>query len=131
MLMSLQVAAVVETYEFDRAEQRESYVTLSEELRCPKCQNQNLADSNAEIAQIMREVIVEEIKLGHSEQAIKDLMVERYGEFVLYEPPVVMETLVLWWAPVLFLLIAALAFVYIVFKRSRVTQEGVEGDASS
>ena len=99
--------------------QRKQYVKLSEELRCPKCQNQNLSDSNSEIADVMRAVIAEETLAGKTESDIKQMMVDRYGDFVLYEPPVTAETLVLWWAPVAMLGLAFLAFVRIVVIRSK------------
>ncbi len=111
-----------ELIEFQSDEQRSAFLRLSEELRCPKCQNQNLADSNSEIAEIMREVIAEEVLAGHSEAEIKDMMVDRYGEFVLYEPPRKLETAILWWGPLVLLAIAILIFVTIVVGRARQAQ---------
>jgi len=68
-------------YDFESDDLRKSYQRLTEELRCPKCQNQNLADSNSEISDIMRDVIAESLADGKSEQQIKTTMVERYGDF--------------------------------------------------
>ncbi len=110
-------------YDFESDDLRKSYQRLTEELRCPKCQNQNLADSNSEISDIMRDVIAESLADGKSEQQIKTTMVERYGDFVLYKPPVTVETMALWWAPMVFLGVAALVFVFIVAKRKKLNAE--------
>ena len=119
-LLALTAAnAQEDIYQFDTKNQRESYITLSTELRCPKCQNQNLADSNAGASKIMRDVIAEELLAGKTEHEIKTMMVDRYGEFVLYKPPVKLETLLLWWAPVIFLGLVLLVFILVVKKRSK------------
>ena len=76
---------------------------LSSELRCLVCQNQTIADSNAELAVDLRAEIREKIQAGMSDAAIKDFMVARYGDFVLYRPPVKNTTLVLWIGPFLLL----------------------------
>ena len=122
------VQALDGLYEFDTENQRESYKTLSTELRCPKCQNQNLADSNSEISEAMRDVIAEELLSGRTEQEIKDMMVERYGDFVLYKPPVKKETIILWWAPIVFLLVVFLCLGFVVFKRSQYVDDDSDGD---
>ena len=67
----------------------------------------------------MRDVIAESINAGKSEQEIKQTMVDRYGDFVLYKPPVTAETIGLWWAPGVFLVIAAIVFISIVIKRKK------------
>lgn len=110
-------------YEFDSDAKLKSYQRLTNELRCPKCQNQNLTDSNSEISIIMRDVIAESINQGKSESEIKDMMVARYGDFVLYKPPFSLETIALWWAPIIFFAIAVFAFVNIVFKRKRLNNK--------
>ena len=76
-------------------------VALSEKLRCLVCQNQTIADSNAELAQDLRRQIREQIAAGKSDQQIVDYMVARYGDFVLYQPPVKATTLLLWAGPAL------------------------------
>ena len=78
---------------------------LSEELRCLVCQNQTIADSNAELAQDLRREIRTMIKAGQSDQQIIDFMVARYGDFVLYRPPLKAITLLLWGGPVALLLL--------------------------
>src|SRR3954470_10775888 len=79
-------------------------VKLAEKLRCLVCQNQSIADSNAELAQDLRRQINEQIAAGNSDDQILDFMVARYGDFVLYQPPVKGTTLLLWGAPALLLL---------------------------
>jgi cytochrome c-type biogenesis protein CcmH/NrfF len=77
--------------------------TIAEELRCLVCQNQTIADSNADLAIDLRTQIREKLAAGMSEAAIKDYMVQRYGDFVLYRPPVKATTIVLWFGPGLLL----------------------------
>ncbi|GAA6134341.1 cytochrome c maturation protein CcmH [Oceaniserpentilla sp. 4NH20-0058] len=96
--------------------------SLSEELRCPKCQNQNLADSNAMIAGDLRRELYQQVKAGGDEQSIIEFMVNRYGEFVLYRPKVNTMTYVLWFGPVALLLIALICLGFIVRKRKQVQQ---------
>ena len=76
--------AVIETYDFSSGELEERYQQLSAELRCPKCQNQNIADSNAPIAQDLRRLLYQQLEEGSSDAQILDHMVARYGEFVRY-----------------------------------------------
>ena len=90
---------------------------LSEELRCLVCQNQNIADSNAELAQDLRREIRGMIKSGKSDKEIIDFMVARYGDFVLYRPPVQGNTLLLWVGPIA-LLIAGLILL-VRYQRRR------------
>ena len=80
-------------------------VALSEKLRCLVCQNQTIADSNAELAQDLRRQIHEQIAAGKSDNEIVDYMVARYGDFVLYQPPVKRTTLLLWAGPALLVVI--------------------------
>ena len=100
--------AVIETYEFSDPAMRERYRVLSNELRCPKCQNQNIADSNAPIAQDLRAQLNAQLQAGKSNEEIVDYMVQRYGEFVLYRPRFSATTAILWLAPVLLLALAGL-----------------------
>ena len=83
-------------------------VALSEKLRCLVCQNQTIADSNAELAQDLRRQIGEQIAAGKSDDEIIDYMVARYGDFVLYQPPVKTTTLLLWAGPAL---LVAIGFI--------------------
>ena len=94
-------------------------VKLSEKLRCLVCQNQTIADSNAELAQDLRRQIHEQIAAGKSDGEIVDYMVARYGDFVLYQPPVKPTTLLLWAGPGLLLL-----FGFIVLARTLRARRG-------
>ena len=82
------------------------YDTLMEELRCLVCQNQSLADSGAGLAQDLRKKVVAMIEDGSDDQEIKDYMVQRYGEFILYRPRLNYSTVVLWFGPFLLLVVA-------------------------
>ena len=103
VLLGAPLQAGVETFDFATEEQRQRYLEFARELRCPKCQNQNLADSNAPIAQDLRLELHRLLLEGKSDAEIVDFMVTRYGEYVLYEPPLETKTLLLWGAPVLML----------------------------
>ncbi len=107
-LMTAQAFAVIETYDFDDESLRERFQVLAAELRCPKCQNQNIADSNAPIAADLRKQLHAQLHDGKSDDEIVEYMVDRYGEFVLYRPRVNNVTLVLWLAPLILLLLAVL-----------------------
>jgi cytochrome c-type biogenesis protein CcmH len=95
------VAAVFEPREFASAEEERRYKVLTNELRCLVCQNQNIADSNAELAADLRELAYEMIKKGDSDEQIVAFMVDRYGEFVLYRPRLTASTVALWLGPFL------------------------------
>jgi cytochrome c-type biogenesis protein CcmH len=92
-------------------------ITLSNELRCLVCQNQTIADSNAELAVDLRNQVRKQLSEGKSDREILDYMVQRYGEFVLYRPPFNYKTVLLWAGPFLLLLIAM--FMLIQQIRSR------------
>jgi cytochrome c-type biogenesis protein CcmH len=107
LLLAVGVAqAAIETYEFDDDTLLERYQVLSAELRCPKCQNQNIAGSNAPIAADLRKQLYQQLQAGRSDAEIIDYMVQRYGEFVLYRPRWDKVTLVLWLAPLILLALA-------------------------
>ena len=86
-------------------------ITLSNELRCLVCQNQTIADSNAELAVDLRNQVRKQLSEGKSDREILDYMVQRYGEFVLYRPPLSYKTILLWAGPFLLLLIAMFILV--------------------
>ncbi len=117
-LFSAGSAAVIETYEFSSLELEQRYRQMSAELRCPKCQNQNIADSNAPIAQDLRRILYEQLESGSSDSEILDFMVSRYGEFVRYSPAFSGATAVLWLAPVILFLLAGL-IIFISLGRRR------------
>ena len=97
---------------------------LSEELRCLVCQNQNIADSNAELAQDLRREIRTMIGAGKSDKEIIDFMVVRYGDFVLYRPPVKGTTLLLWGGPVVLLVFGI--FILVRYQRRRAERVAAE-----
>jgi len=117
-LASLNANAVIETYEFSTPELEVRYKALSQELRCPKCQNQNIADSNAPISRDLRAIVHEQLEAGASDEEIILYLVDRYGEFVRYRPGVDNNTFWLWSAP-LILLLMALTVVWLQIRGDR------------
>ncbi|GAB5449681.1 MAG: cytochrome c-type biogenesis protein CcmH [Halioglobus sp.] len=111
------VCAVIETYEFSDPALELRYQRLSAELRCPKCQNQNIADSNAPISQDLRKRLHQQLEQGASDEQILEDMVNRYGEFVRYRPRFGGATLILWLAPGLLLLVGLAVLVATVRRR--------------
>jgi cytochrome c-type biogenesis protein CcmH len=87
--------------EFKNPEQQALFKELTQELRCPKCQNQNIADSNAVVAVDMRSKTLELVQQGQNKQQVLDYMKSRYGDFVHYQPPLNKFTLILWLLPAL------------------------------
>ncbi len=107
--------------EFTKPQQETRYQTLIEELRCVVCQNQSIADSNAELAQDMRELIRKQIIEGKTDQQITEFLVDRYGDFVLYTPPLKPTTYLLWLGPLVLLIIAVLTLLYWVRRHVQTT----------
>ena len=106
---------------FETPEQEQQYSDLIEELRCVVCQNQSVGDSNAELAQDVRDLVREKIQAGETTEQITDFMVERYGDFVLYNPPLKTKTVVLWIGPIVLVLIAFLMLVYFIRRHANTT----------
>jgi cytochrome c-type biogenesis protein CcmH len=106
LLMFMNVAADDIPMEFDDPATELRFKKLTEELRCLVCQNQSLADSHAELAQDLRNEVYKMVIAGDSNKEIIDYLVTRYGDFVLYRPPVKNTTYFLWFGPFLILLIA-------------------------
>ena len=98
-------ADTIEDVHFDTPAQMERYKTLIAELRCPKCLNSNLAGSDAPIAADLRAEIREQIAAGNNDQQILDYLTTRYGEFILYKPPLHIGTSFLWFGPLGLLLL--------------------------
>lgn len=111
ILGAFSVHAAEDKFTFDTSAQRESFLKLTAELRCPMCQNQNIADSDAMIAHDMRRKVYTLLKQGKTEQEVIEFMKSRYGDFVHYQPPVTAATLWLWAGPVLFIFIALLVVI--------------------
>ncbi|MGO4700317.1 cytochrome c-type biogenesis protein CcmH [Dyella sp. 2RAB6] len=102
---------------------------LTRELRCLVCQNENLADSNADLARDLRHQVFELMRQGKSDGEIKQYLVDRYSDFVLYDPPVQGSTLLLWFGPLAILLAGAAVVVVTIRRRSR-TQAPAAQDSS-
>ena len=119
ILLSVQQLHAAEVMlEFDSPEQETRFEELLEELRCMVCQNQTLADSNARLARDLRKRTYNMVRSGKSNNEIIEHMVERFGDFVLYRPPLKKTTVLLWFGPVIFLLIAVSTF-WIYSHRTR------------
>ena len=109
----------IEALEFKNPQVEKDYYTLIDELRCLVCQNQNLKDSNADLAKDLRQQTYQMLQQGKSKQDVVDYMVARYGDFVLYRPPLKNSTLLLWAGPfVLLLLVLVLVLRRIHRNRS-------------
>jgi cytochrome c-type biogenesis protein CcmH len=106
---------------FDSEADRQRYDTLLEELRCLVCQNQSLSDSHADLAQDLRDQVYTMIISGKDNAAIADFMVARYGDFVLYKPPVKSTTWFLWFGPLLLLIGAAATVIIVTRGRANTT----------
>ncbi len=104
---------------FDDPVLQHRYESINRELRCLVCQNQTIADSNATLAQDLRREVREMIAAGKTDDEIRDFMIERYGDFVLYRPRMTAQNFLLWAAPALLLLIAAVVLVRVVRRRAQ------------
>jgi cytochrome c-type biogenesis protein CcmH len=121
--------AAIDAYEFRDDAERARYAELTKELRCPKCQNQDIADSNAPIAADLRKEIFRMLGEGRSNQQIIDFMVDRYGDFVRYKPALSAKTWLLWFGPA-GLLVGGLLVIGVIVVRRR-GQGHQENDALS
>lgn len=122
------VHAQVDTFEFQSAEQQQRFRQLSDELRCPMCQNTNLTGSSGGVAEDLRREIHRMILEGMTNPEIEQFMFERYGDFIFYKPRLRMETLFLWFGPLIFLLIGGAAAIAISRKASQTGQKNPELD---
>ena len=118
--LALPVFAVqIEFHTFENVQQEKLYLDLVAELRCVKCQNQNLAESNAELARDMRDKTYAMVVEGKSRQDVVNYMTARYGDFVLYRPPFKSKTLLLWVGPPLLLLLSLFFLLKVVRNQSK------------
>lgn len=106
--------ATIDAYEFTDLDQEERFRQLVAELRCPKCQNQNIADSNAGLAKDIKDRVHRLLQEGKSNNEITVYMVERYGDFITYRPPVRPATWFLWFGPIV---IAALVAFFLLIRK--------------
>lgn len=116
--------AAIENHQFDNAQQESDYRSLIQELRCPQCQNNNIADSNATIATDMRDKTLELLKQGKSKDEVVEYMVERYGNFVTYDPPMTPATIFLWLMPLILIGLG----LGIMFRRKKSTVQAVSSE---
>ena len=116
-------AAPIETFQFDSPETEKVFHKLSEELRCLVCQNQNIAESNADLAKDLRLEIYTMLSDGKSEEEIVDFMVQRYGDYVLYNPPVKPLTWLLWFGPIIIFGIGLVFVIYYLKAQNRMKQQ--------
>ena len=120
MMAPLMLAAADgDIYPFDSAAKEERFQELTKDLRCPKCQNQNIADSNAPIAKDMREEVYRMVSDGASEEEVVNSLVSRFGEFVRYKPQLEGRTLMLWATPLVVVLVGFLTVAIIVIRSRR------------
>jgi len=123
-----QRAPVQEPLVFENQQQQDRFDKLTKELRCLVCQNQNLADSDAQLAHDLRREVYELLQTGRNDDEIKQFLVDRYGDFVLYRPPVQTNTYLLWLAPLALLLIGAWILRASIGKRSALFKAGDHED---
>ena len=118
----------VDTFEFDTEEQQDRFRTLSDELRCPMCQNSSLSGSTGGVAEDLRREVHRMIMEGMSDSEIIQFMFERYGDFILFRPRLTAGTVFLWFGPLLFLFIGGL-FAFGIWRRARkITDSDTELD---
>ncbi len=125
LFVSFPAQAVIEMRTFADSAQEDRYKALINELRCLVCQNQNLADSNADLAKDLREQTYKMITSGASDAEIVNYMVARYGDFVLYRPPFKSTTLPLWIGPFVLLGLGILGLALVIRRRNRTPDEAL------
>jgi len=127
ILFSIFIFAADVPFEFEQETDASRYQQLIEELRCLVCQNQSLADSNADLAQDLRNEIYQMIITGNSDDEIIDFLVGRYGDFVLYRPPLNKLTLLLWFGPFVLLIFTVLVVIRFVRKQGNMAETTIKG----
>jgi len=128
LLLSLQVQAAIEVYQFDYPEQEKLYKQMTDELRCLVCQNQNLSASNAALARDLRQQTYQMIMNGKSHDDIVSYMTQRYGDFVLYRPPFKSITVLLWFGPLVLLLLGVWLLIRSLNKNNKSTEHILSKD---
>ncbi len=122
LFCSVSAWASIDVLNFTSPDQEKEYQQLTQELRCPQCQNNNIADSNATIAVDMRAKVFELLQEGKSKQQVVDYMVQRYGNFVTYDPPLTAATIMLWVLPLLLVLFG----IALVLRRRPKIQNAIQ-----
>lgn len=122
LVISSSSFARIAAYEFETEEQEAAYQDLIQELRCLVCQNQNIADSNAELAQDLKRKTYEMVTSGKSKKEVAEYMTERYGDFVLYRPPVTQTTIFLWVGPFIIFFIGLFFLIRVIKGKKQAEQ---------
>ena len=122
LFCSVSAWASIDVLNFTSPDQEKEYQQLTQELRCPQCQNNNIADSNATIAVDMRAKVFELLQEGKSKQQVVNYMVQRYGNFVTYDPPLTAATIMLWVLPLLLVLCG----IALVLRRRTKIQNAIQ-----
>lgn len=119
MQMGAMAHGAIDPHRFADPQEEQRFQALIAELRCLVCQNQSIADSNADLAKDLRNLVLEKMREGKSDQEIIDFLVARYSDFVLYRPPVKSTTVMLWFAPALLIAIGATAAFFAIRRRGQ------------
>ena len=128
LLTSVSFAQAIDPLPFKDHAQEVRFQALTRELRCLVCQNENLADSNADLARDLRHEVFDLMQQGKSDDEIKQYLVDRYSDFVLYDPPVKSSTVLLWFGPLAILLAGAVVVVVTVRRRGRAAPVAVQDE---
>ncbi len=124
--LALPLPAVVEYHPFSDPQKEQAYQTLISELRCLVCQNQTIADSNADLAKDLRQQVYEMLQQGKSQQDVVDFMTQRYGDFVMYRPALTLKTGLLWLGPIGFLLIGIIVILVLVRNKKAASHANLD-----
>ena len=123
LIFSAVCVAEILVYDFDDPQKEARFNHLTAELRCPKCQNNNLADSNAPLAVDLKDIIYEKLNANESDEQIVNYLKERYGDFITYRPPVKPSTWIIWFGPFFILLVGGWGIFRFVSKgKERIMQ---------
>ena len=120
--------AAIHAFDFDDPQKEARFNKLSEELRCLVCQNQTLADSNAGLAMDLRKELYEKIQNNASDEEIKSFLVSRYGDFVLYDPPVKTTTYLLWFGPFILVIVGIVVLLRMVRNISQQAKQTLSAE---
>jgi len=127
LLIQAPFAESVEANDFETIDQQSRYTQLIENIRCPVCQGQSISGSNSELAKDLREKVYEMILDSRSDADIYSFMVERYGDFVVYKPPLNIKTFLLWFAP-LMIMVFSLFFLFRSTRQNKEKTVSLSGD---
>jgi len=109
--------AVQENFSFESAAQRQRYIELSKQIRCAECQQQSLFDSNSSIASELRTQVYTMLCANKSDTEIKNYFSNRYGDYILYNPPLRLDTWLLWFGPLIMIAVAGLVLWRLIYSR--------------